>query len=118
MLPLYRDLQEAGADDVTFLVYHDNHGFARVRERIANDIRNWLLQQYSSGKTTPEQNKEIVRRVNAEGVNTGNMEIFREMLAPGYVRHSQATTGMEEIRGINQMAKLPKPGLAGITWRH
>jgi|GEM_PF-176517 len=103
MLPLYRALREAGAEDVTFLVYHDNHGFGQVRERVANDIRSWLLQKDSSGSTTPEENKEVVRRVISEGVNTGNLDVFREMLSPDYARHSQATTGMEEIRGIEAM---------------
>lgn len=59
--------------------------------------------QERSVVTTPEENKEIIRRVMAEGVNTGNLEVFREMLAPDYARHSQATTGMEEIRGIDAM---------------
>lgn len=103
MLPLYRALRKAGAEHVTFLVYHDNHGFGQVRERMADDIRDWILRKDSPRTTTPEENKEIVRRVVVEGVNTGNLEIFREMLAPDYARHSQATTGMEEIRGIEAM---------------
>lgn len=45
MLPLYRALKEAGAEDVTFLVYHDNHGFGQVRERVANDLRGWMLRR-------------------------------------------------------------------------
>jgi len=53
--------------------------------------------------TTPEENKEIVRRVIADGVNTGNLEVFREMLASDYSRHSQATTEMPEIRGVEAM---------------
>lgn len=59
--------------------------------------------------TTPEENKEIVRRVMAEGVNRGDLEVFREMLAPGYVRHSQATTEMPEIHGVEEM-------LAFLRW--
>jgi hypothetical protein len=43
VLPFYRALKEAGAEDVTFLVYHDDHGFDQVRERMADDIRNWIL---------------------------------------------------------------------------
>lgn len=53
--------------------------------------------------STPEENKEIVRRAVKEGVNTGNLEIFREMLASNYARHSQATTEMPEIRGVEAM---------------
>lgn len=44
LLPLYRALKGAGAADVTFLVYHDDHRFAGVRERLAADIRDWLLR--------------------------------------------------------------------------
>ena len=44
MLPLYRALQSAGAKDVTFTVYHTNHSFSKVRERMANDIRDWLVR--------------------------------------------------------------------------
>ncbi len=42
MLPLYRSLKNAGAEDVTFLVYHDSHGFGRVRDRLAVDIVDWI----------------------------------------------------------------------------
>lgn len=106
MLPLYRTLKEAGAEDVTFLVYHDNHGFGGVRERLAREVRHWLLREDSPRTTTREENKELVRRVTAEGVNTGDLEVFREMLASDYTRHSQATTGMEEIRGVEGMLNL------------
>lgn len=34
----------AGAADVTFLVYHDDHGFGSVRVKMASDIRDWLLR--------------------------------------------------------------------------
>jgi predicted ester cyclase len=53
--------------------------------------------------TTPEENKEIVRRVITEGVNKGDLGVFRDILAPDYSRHSQATTEMPEIRGIEAM---------------
>lgn len=43
MLPLYRALRKAGTEDVTFLVYHDDHGFGQVRERVADAIREWIL---------------------------------------------------------------------------
>jgi acetyl esterase/lipase len=45
MLPLYRSLADEGAEDVTFMVYHDNHGFATVRDELAADIARWLLLQ-------------------------------------------------------------------------
>ena len=52
---------------------------------------------------TPEENKDIVRRVTEEGVNTGDLGVFREVLAEDYARHSQATTGLPEIRGVEPM---------------
>jgi pimeloyl-ACP methyl ester carboxylesterase len=42
-LPLYRALKSAGAEKVTFLVYHTDHAFAHVRRRLASDIADWLL---------------------------------------------------------------------------
>ena len=48
-----------------------------------------------------EANKQTVRRIVAEGVNRANLEVFREAVAEDYVRHSQASTGMEEIRGAD-----------------
>ena len=57
----------------------------------------------ASTMTTPEENKEIVRRAVEEGVNAGDLDVFREMLASDYTRHSQSTTAMPEIRGIDQM---------------
>lgn len=53
--------------------------------------------------TTPQENKQIIRRILAEGVNTGNLDVFREMLAPDYARHSPATTETPEIRGVEAM---------------
>lgn len=41
MLPLYRALRGAGAADVTFRVYHDDHSFAKARDQIADDIAGW-----------------------------------------------------------------------------
>lgn len=64
------------------------------------------LAQPAAPTTTPEENKAIVRRVLEEGVNTGNLEVFRAMLAPDYRRHSQATTAMPEIRGIDPMLEF------------
>jgi dienelactone hydrolase len=43
-LPLYRALKGAGAAKVTFLVYHTDHGFSNVRQRLASDIAGWLLR--------------------------------------------------------------------------
>ncbi len=43
-LPFYRALKNAGAADVTFLVYHTDHTFANVRQRLAADITTWILR--------------------------------------------------------------------------
>jgi steroid delta-isomerase-like uncharacterized protein len=50
-----------------------------------------------------EANKTLIRRIIEEGVNTGNLDAFRETLAPDYRRHSQATLEMPEIAGPDQM---------------
>lgn len=47
LLPFYRALKREGAATVTFLVYHDDHGFGRVRQRLASDIRDWVLNRTS-----------------------------------------------------------------------
>jgi pimeloyl-ACP methyl ester carboxylesterase len=41
-LPLYRALKSAGAVDVTFIVYHTDHSFGNVRQRLASDVAEWL----------------------------------------------------------------------------
>jgi dipeptidyl aminopeptidase/acylaminoacyl peptidase len=43
LLPLYRALKSAGAEKVTFLVYHTDHNFGHTRQRLASDIASWLL---------------------------------------------------------------------------
>ncbi|HSM08475.1 MAG TPA: ester cyclase [Gemmatimonadota bacterium] len=53
-----------------------------------------------------EENKELVRRVIESGVNTGDLEVFRTHLSEDYARHSQATTEMQEIRGIDEMLQF------------
>lgn len=45
LLPLYRALEKHGAEDVTFLVYHDDHGFAQVRDTLAADIVDWIEER-------------------------------------------------------------------------
>jgi C-1 hydroxylase len=62
-----------------------------------------VFAQNARTMTTPDENKAIVRRVTALGVNAGNLDVFRDMLSADYARHSQATTGMEEIRGRDAM---------------
>ena len=42
LLPFYRALRRAGASDVTFFVHHDDHGFGRVRDRLASDLTAWI----------------------------------------------------------------------------
>lgn len=56
--------------------------------------------------TTPEENKTIVRHVTEAGVNTGDLEVFRRALTPDYQRHSQATTRLPEIRGVERMLEF------------
>ena len=47
LLPLYRALRSAGAEKVTFIVYHTDHSFSNVRQRLAADIAEWLLRERS-----------------------------------------------------------------------
>ncbi len=42
LLPLYRALRGEGADDVTFLTYHANHGFGVVRSELHKDLERWI----------------------------------------------------------------------------
>jgi pimeloyl-ACP methyl ester carboxylesterase len=46
-LPLYRALKSAGAEKVTFIVYHTDHSFGNVRQRLAADIVEWILRERS-----------------------------------------------------------------------
>jgi len=45
LLPLYRVLKKAGAEKVTFIVYHTDHSFGNVRQRLASDIAEWIHQE-------------------------------------------------------------------------
>lgn len=45
LLPFYRALEQHGAGDITFLVYHDDHGFGRVRDKLAADIAEWIQER-------------------------------------------------------------------------
>jgi pimeloyl-ACP methyl ester carboxylesterase len=47
LLPLYRTLKSAGAEKVTFIVYHTDHSFSNVRQRLASDIADWILRDWS-----------------------------------------------------------------------
>ena len=42
-LPLYRALRAAGAEKVTFIVYHTDHSFSNVRQRLTADIAEWIM---------------------------------------------------------------------------
>lgn len=53
-----------------------------------------------------EDNKRLVRHVVEEGVNKADLDVFRDVLSPEYSRHSQATTDMQEIRGIDEMFRF------------
>ncbi|MEZ4654811.1 MAG: alpha/beta fold hydrolase [Candidatus Eisenbacteria bacterium] len=50
LLPLYRALREAGASDVTFLVYHTDHGFGNVRARLYRDLMEWLARRSTTAE--------------------------------------------------------------------
>jgi len=65
-----------------------------------------------------EANKKLIRRVVTEGVNTGDLEVFRNMLASDYSRHSQATTEMPEIRGVEAMLNFLKVQYAAFPDYH
>ena len=42
LLPLYRALRNEGAQNVEFIVYQTNHSLENVREKLAEDIIEWL----------------------------------------------------------------------------
>jgi dipeptidyl aminopeptidase/acylaminoacyl peptidase len=42
MLPLYRELQNKGAENVKFVVIQDDHSFRKSREKVSNIILNWI----------------------------------------------------------------------------
>jgi pimeloyl-ACP methyl ester carboxylesterase len=44
LLPLYRALRRAGAEDVTFKVYHTGHGFGPVRDDLHRDLLDWIAE--------------------------------------------------------------------------
>ena len=65
-----------------------------------------------------EENKEIVRHVTEAGVNKGDLEVFRQVLAPDYARHSQASTAVPEIRGVEEMLDFLRGHFAAFPdWR-
>lgn len=61
---------------------------------------------------TVEKNKELVRYVLDRGVNAHDLDVFRSVLATDYARHSQSTTEMPEIRGIEQMLEFLRGSFA------
>jgi dipeptidyl aminopeptidase/acylaminoacyl peptidase len=42
LLPFYRALKGTGAENVTFIVYHADHGFGNVYQQLARDITDWI----------------------------------------------------------------------------
>lgn len=42
MLPLYRALQNEGAENVEFVIVQDNHSFSKSREKVSDIILNWM----------------------------------------------------------------------------
>ena len=53
-----------------------------------------------------DAHKQLVRRVVAEGVNRADLDVFRDAVTPDYRRHSQASSGMEEIEGVDAFVKF------------
>lgn len=56
--------------------------------------------------STVQDHKRLVRHVIDAGVNKADLDVFREVLSPEYTRHSQATTEMPEIHGIDEMLQF------------
>lgn len=48
LLPFYRELRKMAAGDVRFLVFHDDHGFSRVREEMSAAVLEWILSMHNS----------------------------------------------------------------------
>jgi dipeptidyl aminopeptidase/acylaminoacyl peptidase len=44
LLPLYRALKKDNAQNVEFIVYHTDHSFANVRDKLAEDIIKWIIK--------------------------------------------------------------------------
>lgn len=65
-----------------------------------------------------EENKRLVRHVVAEGVNKADLEVVKAHLASDYARHSQATTDMPEIRGVDQMIEFLRVNVTGFPDWH
>ena len=77
-----------------------------------------VLAPHTTCAQSPEAHKAVVKYITTHGVNTGNVDAWDEVLAPGYVRHSQATTGMEEIRGIEPMKAFLRAHFAAFPDWH
>jgi len=113
MLPLYRSLREVGAEDVTFQVYHDNHGFGQVRERLANDVRSWVRQITGTNRENvahaaqqegqAEVNKATARRWFEDVINRRALDALADIYALDYVHHGpegREIRGHEELRAF------------------
>jgi dienelactone hydrolase len=42
LLPLYRSLKNEGNENVEFIVYHTTHSFSNVKDKLAEDIIEWI----------------------------------------------------------------------------
>jgi len=42
LLPLYRSLKNEGNENVEFIVYHTTHSFSNIRDKLAEDIIEWV----------------------------------------------------------------------------
>ena len=112
ILPLYRALQEAGAEDVTLRVYHDNHGFGQVREQLADDVRNWVRQITGMNREgaahaarqegRAEVNKAIARRWFEDVINERDLDAIANIYASDYVHHGPEGRDMQrsEVRAF------------------
>lgn len=85
---------------------------------ISLTLTTFLVSCGPSDSDQLEANKELIRQVIAEGVNTGDLEYFRNILASDYSRHSQATTEMPEMRGVEAMLTFLKTQYAAFPDYH
>lgn len=45
LLPLYRALRKENAQNVEFIAYHTDHSFVNVRDKLAEDIIEWIIKR-------------------------------------------------------------------------
>ncbi|ADN35702.1 protein of unknown function DUF1486 [Methanolacinia petrolearia DSM 11571] len=57
---------------------------------------------------SPEENKAIVRRF-IDAHNTRNLDLFSELVDPGYIDHTHHQEGIEEFRKLFELAFVAFP---------